>query len=774
MSRRQLLYNANISSHNLEDYVSRQEPRPLFRLIRQAVLGTRGSSSELPLYFWGPGQFYNPSIDLDEDGMLSAILFRTGNGADICYMTRDGDNGCVIYNAKYPVYIGDGQAFYSKREVDGRILVYITDFTNLGKPVCHAESRDLEKNWGPFANTADSVHIVYSVVPLRIMKYNKAASTCEVLTNVVADYPSLTALASQIGEPDVAGMTAFRGGTRGIAMKFGSGRTLKHPERRDQYLFVGHVTMYQRTGSCYPNWFLHKNTAMEADYPRLYYMYFYTLRHEAGSWRIGDISCCFQPPNIEFYRIIFPTGLADDSSHERVIISYGRDDDNCMLTSFTYREVMAMLRPVEIWNTTNYVMHPNYGNCITSQKQTDYCTRPSTIWSSVVGERGFSKSMALAGTSFDTDPFLFNPSIMALGSTGEFLVVSRRNEDVIGWSGVNSVCLQHLRMCITPAGQLEISYAKDDESTHCYEIGPSDKRGEDPRFIVDEDDFQNPKIMINDTTSDVGGSVVRRIYTFDLNNAVSGAMAAVPLCHQLSGSMEKNWGPFYHASELHLVYSVDPLKVIITGDNGDPDWEEQCMHVSEWTLPPSIKEALTANGLSLRGGTPGLKIGTGEYLFVGHSHTRDTTCFPDFTVQQEVQKRNERYQRSYSNLYCIFFYTIKLHDDNVWEIDRISCCSQLPGKRQNFTKIVFPCGLTRAKLAWDAKHASFIVSYGEQDMYCNYCAMTEQFIQYVLRPIEEWNVHNYIVDVNYFNNVAMLNPGLRFKAFSTPRTQDRF
>jgi hypothetical protein len=219
---------------------------------------------------------------------------------------------------------------------------------------------------------------------------------------------------------------------------------------------------------------------------------------------------------------------------------------------------------------------------------------------------------------------------------------------------------------------------------------------------------------------------------------------------------------------------VDPLKVIITGDNGDPDWEEQCMHVSEWTLPPSIKEALTANGLSLRGGTPGLKIGTGEYLFVGHSHTRDTTCFPDFTVQQEVQKRNERYQRSYSNLYCIFFYTIKLHDDNVWEIDRISCCSQLPGKRQNFTKIVFPCGLTRAKLAWDAKHASFIVSYGEQDMYCNYCAMTEQFIQYVLRPIEEWNVHNYIVDVNYFNNVAMLNPGLRFKAFSTPRTQDRF
>lgn len=39
--------------------------------------------------------------------------------------------------------------------------------------------------------------------------------------------------------------------------------------------------------------------------------------------------------------------------------------------------------------------------------------------------------------------------------------------------------------------------------------------------------------------------------------------------------------------------------------------------------------------------------------------------------------------------------------------------------------------------------------------------MTREFLEYILRPVESWDKHNYAVDVNYFENIAALSPADR-------------
>jgi hypothetical protein len=288
-------------------------------------------------------------------------------------------------------------------------------------------------------------------------------------------------------------------------------------------------------------------------------------------------------------------------------------------------------------------------------------------------------------------------------------------------------------------------------------------------------------LMVNDTDRITWPRGPRRMRVHDLHSN-SSSLVSHPLCHNLSSQFEKNWGSFYYNHVLHFVYTVDPLVIIRTNNSSDPieltgsvPREIACSPVSMWHMPKNMLDIFKANGLKMRGGTPGLCVGPDEYLFVGHSVTEKEKKhdFPDFLVQSYVdaeaertRSSNDRYYRHYSKLYAIFFYTIKKDvGTNQWNIDRISCCSHLPGKTQNMTKIVFPCGLTRAKLAWDTRHDSYIVSYGERDQHCNYCAMTEQFLQYILRPVEEWTEHNYVVDVNYFNNVTLLDLSFKTQPF---------
>lgn len=131
-------------------------------------------------------------------------------------------------------------------------------------------------------------------------------------------------------------------------------------------------------------------------------------------------------------------------------------------------------------------------------------------------------------------------------------------------------------------------------------------------------------------------------------------------------------------------------------------------------------------------------------------------CFPDTMVANVVGGGIDEWHKRYGKLYTVFFYTVSLENDE-WVLKRLSCCSQLPGKQENFTKIVFPCGLARARLDWD-RELSYVVSFGEHDRYGSLCAFNQAFLDFVLRPVDEWSTQTYVVDVNYFANIATLSP----------------
>ena len=269
-----------------------------------------------------------------------------------------------------------------------------------------------------------------------------------------------------------------------------------------------------------------------------------------------------------------------------------------------------------------------------------------------------------------------------------------------------------------------------------------------------------PILMINNKD----GEGNRRMYVHNLDTD-EGAMTIHKFCHNMSESFEKNWGAFYVKDELFFVYSVSPLVVGMVDGPSCPSGPP--MNIKCYKLPIRDEEhelqlVFEANGLKMRGGTPGIQVGANEYLFVGHAVQEKSDCFPDYLTQRSIARGEDDWHTEYGKFYTVFFYTIE-DSGSGWRVKRLSCCSHLAGKREHFTKIVFPCGLAKAKLSWSEE--DFVVSFGEKDAYGSFCAMTRDFVEYILRPVESWDKHNYVVDINYFENIAALSPIFRLHNF---------
>lgn len=275
--------------------------------------------------------------------------------------------------------------------------------------LCEALPTNNEKNWGCFARNPDrngDYYIVYSVLPLRIFKvedYIRFPELRPVFRGLVQDFPANEIFVkdkystldeiekSYVYNRDLRGIGIFRGGTRGI--EFGG-----------EHLFVDHITLSKQRHGCVPSWFLQKNATAFERYPRIYYIHFFTVKLAGGLIQLSRISSCFQPTSAggSFHKVVFPCGIA--LRGEDVIVSYGRDDRDCLLTSYSKAEVNTMLAPVSSWNKKNYVFHPNYASCI----RTAVSTRDMAT-SSILHRILRTGKVGMIGTSTFTQGY-FNPS----------------------------------------------------------------------------------------------------------------------------------------------------------------------------------------------------------------------------------------------------------------------------------------------------------------------------------------------------------------------------
>lgn len=706
---------------------------------------------------------YNISLDKWEENGKMGLFFRyTSTTVASIQYTNIGQPIVRHLKAEAPICAGDGRVIYSKWLGERRrspLKVYENSL-NLDDEVelCHDSSgsnpNPIEKNWGCFGRTSPGNYlIVYSVLPLKILEVTNRTN-CRFLPAVPRDefavhsrqgdkvkdkYPNLDDIERlYINERDANGTGIFRGATRGIDFD-------------GEFLFVGHVTLHhQRNEPCFPNWFTARNTRTGT---RMYFMYFYTIRLTHGMYKISRMSSCFQPPSSgTFHRIIFPCGIAHRG--DDIVVSFGRDDKDCLITSYPKTEVNTMLAPVKQWNPTNYVFHPNYA---TSLKRASINSAPDRSALNLINR---NNGLGLIGTSPESGG-RFNPAITNLnGTPGTKYVTAWRklNGSILGWEGYNKVALE---LCSIKIEEGKLVYKRESETIE-FQAGTTRAGGEDPRLIMENG---CPLMLVNDLRPDPEGTPqARRMYIHNLNTDES-AMTIHPFCHNITPdnprdhTREKNWGPFYFEGKLHFVYKVDPFVVGRVGVDfrcpSSTPTNIECVKDSEVPTAANLKQIFRANGLEMRGGTPGIKISENEYLFVGHSFQEDGTCFPDYMVER-FARRNGGIHQEYAKFYMAFFYTIAKEGRDPWKLKRLSCCSHFPGKRINLSKIHFPGGIAKANLGGEFEE-SYIISFGESDQFGGFCAVNRKFVDYVLRPIEEWNVHNYVVDVNYFQNVALMN-----------------
>lgn len=97
------------------------------------------------------------------------------------------------------------------------------------------------------------------------------------------------------------------------------------------------------------------------------------------------------------------------------------------------------------------------------------------------------------------------------------------------------------------------------------------------------------------------------LFTLDaLGNVLDRSALNSPLGY----TVEKNWMPFEHNSELHIVYSVDPLTILKIQDN-------QLIQLND---QPSLNK-IRHEDMKYRGSTNGIPF-RGGYLFVVHNRRR--------------------------------------------------------------------------------------------------------------------------------------------------------
>jgi len=643
-----------------------------------------------------------------------------------------------LENASAPILVNHTQFLYSTTD-SGKYRVFVRNITEdgLGEPVplCHDKSTSLEKNWGPFDWREDgSFLIAYSVLPLRIFRFDPKTLSCTDQT-VVSDVPLAIERVS-----DVFGFEKpfpFRGGTRGVPFY-------------DEFLFVGHTT--QHTNRCFPDFLTsihHDDKSSDpfrkGSYRRMYYSYFFTIRRDHGIWRVSRMSACFQPDtgmaDLPFPKVVFPVGLVIEN--DNVTVSYGVNDQHCFLTTYPREYVNFMLKPINVWNENNYVAHSSFERYFRMvQYHKNFVTRsPRAMLAFASGKLAMTSigTRDMIGTSAPgTDAF--NPAVAHISSDPEtFLVAARRlNGNIRSWAGKNVVVLSTGR------------FTFENDELHFHQVGPyetvnvtsgsHDARGEDPRLVMDG---ECPMLLFNDVENGK-----RRMYLHNMNTD-----SVQSLCHGESGDFEKNWGPFFHNGTMYLVYNISPFKVLqVNRDNcgvGTCKWRE--------TTSINLNRIEYHHSITFRGGTPGIPYGDGEYLFVGHGF-KDTkqVCFSQQIVQRATEKEFEEpgWHSDYSKMYWIFFYTIRFVD-GIWHLNRISACSHLPGKRQNFTKIVFPCGLAEITVpTWKKK--GYLISYGEKDIYSDFCVVSKEFLEFVLR--KDHTMLDYLCDVNLFSAVLAMSP----------------
>jgi len=306
---------------------------------------------------------------------------------------------------------------------------------------------------------------------------------------------------------------------------------------------------------------------------------------------------------------------------------------------------------------------------------------------------------------------ILNSSILNIKGSSNLLIASRGwYGNIRSWDGINFVILSVFNNKLKKIKQkiLDIDetilnknllqrkllkFKKFEEGKFVIHEDRSGRLGgpEDPRLFYYNDDIY---IMVNQLNSNNKYSKPPRhmfISKIDLDK-LHYDTNKTNLCEALSTSFEKNWGSFMYKKKLHMLYSINPLKIY------EVDKKFKCKMLCDYhdKIFKKIEESYPELDFHLRNSTNLLELKKNEYLGMGHGvlDFKGNTDINKYLIpslnDSKYSKIDKRYFKLFFKLYTGFFFILNLKKK---EVTHISPFFQLPNYESKQELIFFPTSI---------------------------------------------------------------------------------
>ena len=348
---------------------------------------------------------------------------------------------------------------------------------------------------------------------------------------------------------------------------------------------------------------------------------------------------------------------------------------------------------------------------------------------------------------------IFNSSVMPLKNSNNFLVASRGwYGNVRSWDGINFIILSIFNSIykrieqniididrdIIDGKKLEFKEYKNRIIEHNQAIseGP-----EDPRLFYYKDEIY---ILINEI-DDLDKDPRRRLMYISKidSNKIAYKTPKFTLCETLSSNFEKNWGPFTYKNKLHMIYDINPLKIM------EVDNEFGCKMIINKNdkIISRIENSFGDLHFHMRNSSNLIPFGK---MFLGLGHAvldykglAEINKFLIPTIDDSrYDKIDKDYFKRYYKLYLGFFFTL---DMNKKEITKLSPFFQLPSKESKQDLIFFPTTM------YEDNNGFLNISYSLGDNRSYVCKIHSKVVKTSLYDKNNINMHmNYNINTNYY------------------------
>lgn len=347
------------------------------------------------------------------------------------------------------------------------------------------------------------------------------------------------------------------------------------------------------------------------------------------------------------------------------------------------------------------------------------------------------------------DITIFNSSLIPIKGTTNFLIASRGwYGNIRSWDGINFIVLtvfnrnykkvkqNIIDVDLTLLEEHNLKFKEFKNRIVVHQKQASDGP-EDPRLFYYKDDIF---ILVNELDDDNRRLMYLAVIDVDtLNYKIPKTL----VCESQSTNFEKNWGPFTYKNKLHMLYDINPLKIL------EVDGQYNCKMVinkSDKKISDMVKSFGDLH-FHMRNSSNLIKFGK-EYLGIGHAvlDYKQATDINKFLIpalaDSDYSGTDKDYFNRFFKYYLGFFYTL---DMNKQEITKISPFFQLPSKESKQELIFFPTSF------YEDKDNFLNISYSLGDNRSYVCKLHREVVKASLYNKENIDVHmNFNINPNYY------------------------